>query len=792
MANHTKIEKTYGRAAGGRRAGLVAVFTVFMLMAASAVLFSPAKPTEVQAVISGLGTAESPYTINDATDLARFMTNSPAITNRLSSHYRLTADINLTAYLSENGAGYNDGKGWTPVDSFSGTFDGAGRTIRGLKINLTGTGEDSNNAGLFNTVTGTVRNLVIEGAEIRANDNVGVIAGRVSGAGRITGCSVSGKINARDYAGGIVGRANSNSTANITGCGADIELSAKNYAGGIMGYARTGVNIKTSSALGKISAVSSGEDAGVGGIIGRMEGGAHISDCFTDIDIVASGAEGNVGGIVGRMNLNNLNVLDDLSRATVSNCYALGEVAGTTYVGGIAGYVRAGEVKNCAALNAGIFLESYTNFEPPAGRVVGGKRTGGANPYDTGDIDRNVAYDRMPVKIKVDGVYHDKTAIPGLVDGKTEYRAWMLIGPDQVDGKDITAAQIYYDGLNDLFSEENGWSAAENFQLQGIGGEEGFKLPGLAGKSEEFRGHFKFNNPVVPLVDKDFVGYFAGTYLEKTNREIRATGEGTIVWMLLKQVESADTAQQTWEFLDKVRVIEDGEEKIEEKTIFLAEAAASEFPIPGISFDKGNNSGTCLISGTCYAAGMYTLFLRVSDYIGETIIKFNVIMEKARSGDLTDPVTLDVDETTGKNKVTDTSIGIKAVSTSTGQGTEYAITTEKYPYLPDLEWVKSRTFENLKPSTTYYIYARPSESANYSAGEACAEPLVVETEFSTFVLMWIIIACSIGAFLLFAAIVFRGIQVIRAKKREQEEYAEAAARRAEQVEEAEDKWRPLY
>ena len=41
----------------------------------------------------------------------------------LSGYYILMNDIDLTEYLSEDGAGYNDGKGWTPIGSYVDTLD---------------------------------------------------------------------------------------------------------------------------------------------------------------------------------------------------------------------------------------------------------------------------------------------------------------------------------------------------------------------------------------------------------------------------------------------------------------------------------------------------------------------------------------------------------------------------------------------------------------------------------------------------------------------------------------------
>lgn len=81
-----------------------------------------------------------------------------------------------------------DMTGWThyPIGThyhpFKGTFEGNGRTITGLAVNV------SNNAGLFGVLDGTVQNLTLSGASVIGSGYVGGVVGYLKG--KIDKCSV--------------------------------------------------------------------------------------------------------------------------------------------------------------------------------------------------------------------------------------------------------------------------------------------------------------------------------------------------------------------------------------------------------------------------------------------------------------------------------------------------------------------------------------------------------------------------------------------------------------------------
>ncbi len=209
---------------------------------------------------------------------------------RSYSGYRfiLTADIDLTAYCSPGGAGYNDGAGWLPFN-FSGEFNGNGHTITGLYINRTG-----GNIGLFASNGNIIRNVVLKNPNVTGGGSVGALAG-CNGRyydeqyGRIYNCGVIG--------GTVHG---------IGGC-----------VGGLVGYQDPYSEIYDCFAGCAVSSASSC----VGGLVGYNK--ANITRCYAYGQVSGTG---NLGGFVGANESND----DDEYWASVTNCYYNSEYCGLT------------------------------------------------------------------------------------------------------------------------------------------------------------------------------------------------------------------------------------------------------------------------------------------------------------------------------------------------------------------------------------------------------------------------------------------------------------------------------
>ena len=138
------------------------------------------------------------------------------ITNPAGS-YRITDDI--------------DASGFTGIASFSGTLEAAidPATHMPYRIkNLT--------APLFTTLTGTVKNLVIEGVSIVGNTgNTGAVACEASGSARIYNVGVLGdSVGGTGYTGGLVGFLKD--TARVVNCYSYAKITSGSTVGGIVGY----------------------------------------------------------------------------------------------------------------------------------------------------------------------------------------------------------------------------------------------------------------------------------------------------------------------------------------------------------------------------------------------------------------------------------------------------------------------------------------------------------------------------------------------------------------------------
>lgn len=132
----------------------------------------------------------------------------------------------------------------TTAGKFTGTFDGQGHTIKGLKYDVSDKGE----VGLFSqTDNATIKNLIIEGAYFKGNANVGGIVGQMYRT-TITDCAVlNSTIEGRDHVGAIAGEiAQTQVDGNyeggtITNCFSDARIKTREFqAGGMLGTIHCG------------------------------------------------------------------------------------------------------------------------------------------------------------------------------------------------------------------------------------------------------------------------------------------------------------------------------------------------------------------------------------------------------------------------------------------------------------------------------------------------------------------------------------------------------------------------
>ncbi|MHA7965014.1 S-layer homology domain-containing protein [Paenibacillus sp. CAU 1782] len=205
----------------------------------------------------GDGSVENPYIITSPEELN-------AIRDYPDKHYKLANHIDLTEFLEE-GNGLGGSTSWHPIDNFSGSLDGAGHIITGLKIDLS----YNSLIGLFGfiTATGSVTAIGLEDISITGLDLVGGIAGRLDG--KISNSYTTGTVSGTGYVGGLAGYAVSNSSIKNS---YSMAATSGNYGvGGIAGVKLQAVIIENTYATGHVTGIWY-----PGGIVGEIGGGSNL------------------------------------------------------------------------------------------------------------------------------------------------------------------------------------------------------------------------------------------------------------------------------------------------------------------------------------------------------------------------------------------------------------------------------------------------------------------------------------------------------------------------------------
>jgi hypothetical protein len=240
------------------------------------------------------------YTADELAGLAQIVNGtwggSPECFNFRDKTINLANNIDLSDY----GAGYNNGIGWTPIGitnlynrgSFSGTFDGNGNIITGLYID-----RDTVYSGLFGYIMGdesivAVKNLGIENANITSTaDKVGAVIGHIS-SGSVINCYSTGSVAGKINVGGVVGFINGGTIAN---CYSTASVDGYNNVGGVQGH----VNGSKGSVRNCYSTGSVNGNDCVGGVAGYVINGGSVKHCYST---AAVNGHNYIGGLVGNLN----------------------------------------------------------------------------------------------------------------------------------------------------------------------------------------------------------------------------------------------------------------------------------------------------------------------------------------------------------------------------------------------------------------------------------------------------------------------------------------------------------
>lgn len=173
--------------------------------------------TEIQVTLledlSGSGTAEAPYLIEEQDHVAVFLWKA-GTEEGASAWFKVTSTTPL------------DFSGAAPITrAFSGHFDGNLCTLTGFTH------------ALFSTVDGgTVCNVILKDVNISGSGNVGAIVNTAKGSTKVYNCGIlSGSVSGGTNTGGLVGLIEAGSSVRVVNCYNFANVSGSGYAAGIVG-----------------------------------------------------------------------------------------------------------------------------------------------------------------------------------------------------------------------------------------------------------------------------------------------------------------------------------------------------------------------------------------------------------------------------------------------------------------------------------------------------------------------------------------------------------------------------
>ena len=225
--------------------------------------------------------SDGSYTVTSADGLM----NVAELVNGGKTDINITLDKNIDL----------TGKGWTPIgtnydNSYTGTFDGGGHTIKGLTVTT-----NDQFVGLFGYLNraGTVKNVVMEGIQITSNHMFGCTGGVVGYSwGTIENCSVSGSVSGTVYVGGVVG---AQIDGSITGCSSSATVKGMVDVGGVAGQTNSSATLTACYATGNvIIEIDPVKNISGGGLVG-FNGGNGVLACYATGNVTSTGSStGNV------------------------------------------------------------------------------------------------------------------------------------------------------------------------------------------------------------------------------------------------------------------------------------------------------------------------------------------------------------------------------------------------------------------------------------------------------------------------------------------------------------------
>ena len=213
----------------------------------------------------GAGTEATPYIISNTDqfiELCEAFTASDAAKQK-GKYFRQTADILFDKNVENN---------YKPITSFTSHYDGAGHTISGLNIHVTGT----QRAGLFATLDegATVKHVVVQNSTFKGY-TAAPIAAAVLGGARVDSCHVlkDVTVESETEAGGIVAVMNNGASA-VSACTSHASVKGYSGVGGIVGMLTNGT-VSNSIYLGSSLTANAATNA----VLGARQSG-KVENCY--------------------------------------------------------------------------------------------------------------------------------------------------------------------------------------------------------------------------------------------------------------------------------------------------------------------------------------------------------------------------------------------------------------------------------------------------------------------------------------------------------------------------------
>ena len=350
--------------------------------AVSVFTYVAACPRAAVITAAGSGSEDDPWQVGTLCQLQEIRYDTAA-------HYRLANDID-----AKQSHEWRDGKGFPPIESFSGSLDGSGHSVLSLLINL----GQTDHVGLFGKLSGgALQRLALVNVTVHGRYVVGALAGSVEENGSINGSTVTGLIGGRRSVGGVAGENHgliefSYSESAVVGTTA-VRWHG-NTIGGLVGASFSGARIRSSYARGSVSGANS-----VGGLVGLNAASIYHSRAQSTV----SGRSYSVGGLVGS------------NYGFISGSYSAGVVSGKGIVGGLAGYHDYNSI-----------VDSHSDS-----MVIGaGFRVGGLVGFSSGSILRSHATGAVSGTEQVGGLV-GRTKYGSIDDS---YATGSVSGNEQVGG----------------------------------------------------------------------------------------------------------------------------------------------------------------------------------------------------------------------------------------------------------------------------------------------------------------------------------------------------------------------